>query len=86
MAELYAYLWHISGKNMGISEGAAGSWCESAETNKSTKKKAKNVLKTWLDKRQKACQDPDCEHTPIITDEFDKMFLAGMTENMVKIR
>lgn len=86
MAKLYAFLWHVNHGNMVASEGAGGSHCESAETEKSTKKVARKALETWLEKRQKSCGDTGCEHTPIITDELrPKMIMAGMTVNMVKV-
>ena len=86
MAKPYAFLWHVNHDDMVASEGAGGSSCESAETEKSTKKEAQKVLKTWLEKRQKSCSDSGCEHTPIITDELSpKMIMAGMTTGMVKV-
>lgn len=86
MAKLYAFLWHVSHEDQVASEGAAGAYCESAETEKSTENKAKSVLEAWLEKRQEACSDSGCEHTPIITSELrPKMIMAGMTANMVKV-
>jgi hypothetical protein len=86
MVELYAFLWHVNTDDMMVSEGAGGNYCESAETKRPTKKEARKVLKAWLNKRQKACKDKGCEHTPIITDELSpKMIMAGMTAGMVKV-
>ena len=86
MKKLYAFLWHVNHEDQMASEGVAGSYCESAETEKSTKKAAKSTLKAWLTQRQKACSDSSCEHTPIITDELrPKMIVAGMTANMAMV-
>lgn len=86
MATLYAFLWHVNLNDMAASEGSGGLHCESAEAEKPIKKQAKKVLKAWLDKRQKACSDPDCEHTLLITDELSpKLILSGMTAGMVKV-
>lgn len=86
MAKLYAFLWHVNHDAMVASEGAGGSHCESAETEKSTANEAKTVLEAWLEKRQESCGDSGCEHTPIITDELrPKMIMAGMTAGMVKV-
>lgn len=86
MAKLYAFLWHVNHSDMVASEGAGGSRCESAETEKPTEREAEKVLRTWLDKQQKACGDTACEHTPIITGELrPKMIMSGMTTNMVRV-
>lgn len=86
MTTLYAFLWHVNCEEMNASEGASGSRCESAEAERQNKKEAKKALETWLAKRQKACKDSGCEHTPIITTELTlKMIMSGMTANMVKI-
>lgn len=86
MAKLYAFLWHVNHEDQMASEGVAGAYCESAETEKSTVKAAKSALKAWLTKRQNACSNSGCEHTPIITDGLrHKMIMAGMTAGMVKI-
>lgn len=83
---MYAFLWHVNHGDMIASEGAGGSYCESAETEKSTENEAKSVLEAWLEKRQKACSDSGCEHTPIITEELSpEMIMAGMTANMAKV-
>ena len=86
MKKLYAFLWHVNHDEQMASEGAGGAYCESAETEKPTKKAAKSALEAWLNQRQKTCSDSGCEHTPIITDELrPKMIMAGMTANMVKV-
>lgn len=68
------------------SEGASGYHCESAEAGKPTRKETENILESWLRKKQRACKDKNCEHTPIITSDFTpKMIMAGMTTNMIEL-
>ena len=78
MVRCYAFLWHVNHENMRASEGTGGFYCESAETEKPTRKAVEKALKIWLDQRQQACNDAGCEHTPIITDE--------LSPNMVKVQ
>lgn len=86
MTKLYAFLWHVNHDDMVTSEGAGGSYCESAETEKSTGNETKSVLEAWLAERQESCDDSGCEHTPIITNELRlKMIMTGMASNMVKV-
>lgn len=87
MAKLYAFLWHVSHEDMMASEGAGGYHCESAEVEKPTDQEAQQILKAWLDERQKVCMDTGCEHTPIITAELSpKMIMSGMTAHMVTLQ
>jgi hypothetical protein len=86
MVKLYAFLWHVSPEVIIASEGMAGNYCESAETEKPTKNEAKLALKVWIEKRQMDCNDFDCNHTTIITDKLHpKMIMGGRTANMVKV-
>ncbi len=86
MVKLYAFLWHVSPEIIMASEGIAGNYCESAETDKPTEYEAELTLTVWLEKRQRDCNDSGCSHTTIITDKLSpKMIMTGMTKNMVKV-
>lgn len=84
--KLYAFLWHVNVRVLEASEGSAGSYCESAETEQPTEEEAAKVLQAWLNKRQRLCTDEGCEHTLIITANLrPKMIMAGMTAHMAKV-
>lgn len=84
--KLYGFLWHVNTDQMTASEGAAGSHCESAETDKPSQDEAVAALKKYLDQREAACKDPDCEHSQFVTEKVSlKMLMAGMTARMAKV-
>ena len=83
MVKRYAFLWHVI-----VSEDAAASKCEGAETEAPTQPEAYKKLSAWMEKRVAACgmNDCACKDGWIFTSEITtKMVMSGMTEHMVKI-
>ena len=81
--KLYAFLWHVV-----VSEDAAASLCEAAETESPTEEEAEKKLEDWLKARQTACifEDCACKKGGFITELITpKMIMSGMTEHMIKL-
>ena len=81
--KLYAFLWHVV-----VSEDAAASLCESAETESPTEEEAEKKLEDWLKARQAACtvENCACKKSGFVTEQITfKMVMNGMTEHMVQI-
>lgn len=83
MVKRYAFLWHVV-----VSEEAAASLCESAETEAPTQTEAYKKLCAWAEERKAACEMNDCackDGWAFTSEITPKMIMAGMTEHLVKI-
>jgi hypothetical protein len=86
MKKIYGFLWHVDSGALTASEGSAGAYCQSFETESEDALAAETIIRVFVQRHMVACQDSGCEHTPIITRELTpKMIMAGMTANMRKV-
>lgn len=84
MKKMYAFLWHAS--NEPDKQLTVGSFCESAEVEKSNMKEARKILSIWLMKKQKACRIKNCEHTTVVTKELTQEMAMYYIAGMVKVK
>jgi hypothetical protein len=84
MQKRYGFVWHVI-----TSEDAAGAICESAEVETSTAAEAEEKIEAWIKQCQIACDAKECACKEfggdITTYISPKMFMSGMTQNMVQL-